>query len=472
MTTRFAVCLTLLVACGGDDDGGVDAAVDTGAVLDAGTDAPRVDAGPEPLPAIPGRIPDTEATEGRASCRYARGAMPWETLGESQPLGDAIPIDHVLVLVQENRSFDHYFGAMEGVDGIAPEHTNPDASGADVAPFHTDEYCIEDVAHSWTAVWNQYADGAMSGFVQTSEPEGARAMGYLTEADLPFYYALYRTFAMSDRHFCSMLGPTWPNRYFLTSATSFGRIRNDTIDEDAREGDYVLFQQLDARRLGWRVYQSDLPTPIGLYPQYAGRRLSRIQPMDRFFDDVAAGDLPAVTFLEPQFFQGVDQTDEHPPANPQRGQAFVHRVVEALTQSPLWSRSALVITYDEHGGFWDHVPPPEACPPDALAPELRPTDAPGGFDRLGVRVPLVVVSPYAKANYVSHEVTDLTSVLRLVQTRWLLPALSARDANAWPMLDLFDFEAPPFMEPPRFEAPPVDAAQVDACRAAFPGGGI
>ena len=240
--------------------------------------------------------------------------------------------------------------------------------------------------------------------------------------------------------------------------------------EDVRlVDDYVIMQQLDARGIDWRIYQSDVPFVLGGYARYAGRRLARIQGLDVLFQDLEAGTLPAVVWVDPSFFQGVDQTDEHPPANPQRGEEFIHAITEALFASPVWERTALIVSYDEHGGFYDHVPPPDACVPGDFAPDGRPGEA---FDRLGFRVPLAVVSPYARAGYVSDRVTDLTSILRFVQTRFLLPAFTGRDANAWPLLDMFDFDAAAFMDPPSITPPSIDMAQVDACRAEFPGGGI
>lgn len=457
-------CL-LVVACGDDDGSVVDDDMGTPPVDMA---MPPVDMGPVPLPAIPSRIPEADAAEGRAGCAFGKGAMPWETVGEEHPIGDDIPIDHIIVVIQENRSFDHYFGTMEGVDGFPDDYTNPNSDGDPVAPFHTDEYCIRDVAHSWNAVHTQVGDGSMDGFIATSDPLGERAMGYLDGSDLPFYWDLYSTFAMSDHHFCSVLGPTWVNRYYAMSGTSFGLTGNGAIPEDRIPTDepHIIMQQLDERRLGWRVYQSDVPFVLGGYGHYAGRRLRSIRPLDDFFDDVAEGNLPHVTFVDPSFFQGVEQSDEHPPANPQFGERFIHSLVTALFESPLWERTAMVVTYDEHGGFFDHVEPPEACPPGDYGP-----DRSGAFDQYGVRVPLVVVSPYAKAGYVSNQVTDLTSVLRLIQARWLLPAFTGRDANAWPLLDMFDFDAPPFMDPPTLVTPTIDAERNAACHAAFPDSG-
>ena len=144
----------------------------------------------------------------------------------------------------------------------------------------------------------------------------------------------------------------------------------------------------------------------------------------------------------------------------QKGQLFVAGVVNALMTSPQWTRSALFVTYDEHGGYWDHVPPPMACAPDAIGPI---GGSPWTFDRYGVRVPFVVVSPYAKRHYVSHTVTDQTAVLRFIQTRHDLPALTKRDANASPLLEMFDFENPPFMKPPKLRKAKIDAKRAAEC---------
>ncbi|MCS6799412.1 MAG: alkaline phosphatase family protein [Myxococcota bacterium] len=460
------LALTVLAsACGGDasptagDAGVPDAARDTG--------PPPYDAGPIT------RIPEEEARAGRQACRYGRGALPWHTIGEPWPVADQIPIDFIFVLMLENRSFDHYFGAMPGVDGFPPDASNPDASGRPVRPFHIDDYCIEDVAHGWDAVHRQWNNGAVDGFVITNDPNGERALGYLTDRDLPFYWSLYRTFAMSERHFCSVLGPTWPNRLYLLGGSSGGNTSNRNFPESMREEPYVVMQQLDMAGVPWRIYNSDVPFAVGGYPEYVGRRLSKLRAYNRLREDLQNPDtLPRVIFIDPSFIQGVAQTDEHPPANPQAGQHFVWGLVRDLTRSPVWPRSVLFITYDEHGGFYDHVPPPPACVPDELEPILEPGDYPGRFDRLGFRVPLVVVSPYARRGYVSREITDHASILRFIQTRFSLPALTARDANAWPMLDMFDFDSPPDTTVPDFPEPPIDEAQMAACRAEFGEGGF
>ncbi|GAB5541632.1 MAG: hypothetical protein SangKO_013920 [Sandaracinaceae bacterium] len=462
------VVLSILLCLGCDgaapEDGGVDGGV---TAPDSGV-TPPYDAGPFE------RIPEAEAEAGRGGCAFGRGAMPWETVGEEFPIGGDIPIRHFIVLMQENRSFDHYFGAMPGVDGIPAGASNPRADGTPVEPFHTSEYCIRDVAHSWSASHRQWNDGANDGFVTTNEPGGERALGYLDDADLPFYWDLARTFAMSDHHFCSVLGPTWVNRFYMLSGTSFGRTSNGEVDRERipEEGHHVIFEQLDLAGVSWGIYFDSAPFVFGGYPHYALRPPQRRKihelddETDGFFAALEAGTLPEVVFIDPtwDWTAGVDATDEHPPANPQRGQAWVREIVSRVMASDIWAETAIIVTYDEHGGFYDHVPPPEACHPG----DYPSGASDGDFDRLGFRVPLIVVSPYARAGYVSPRVTDLSSIPRLLQARYLLPALTGRDANAWPMLDMFDFASPPHLTPPTLAEAPVDEARIAACHAAFP----
>lgn len=459
-----AAALGMAAAVMGCGDDGSPAGTDAGAVDDGGADA-----GPSYT-----RVSEAQASAMRDSCGFDQGAMPWETVGEEYPIGGDIPIDHIVLLMQENRSFDHYFGTMPGVEGIPAGASNPDAMGNPVAPFHTTEYCIDDVHHGWDPSHIQYGDGDNDGFVLTNDPGGERALGYFTDADIPFYWDLYGTFAMSDHHHCSVLGPTLVNRLYSISGSSFGLIRNVPVPPDrvATRSPAHLFDELDAAGIDWAIYAGDLAVALGMFPLYLLNQSGRIRTHDDFFAAVAAGTLPPVSLVDPTFLGAAMQQSEHPPGDPQVGQHLVWQVVDALTKGPEWSTTALIVTYDEHGGFYDHVPPPAACPPGDFPPDIGDGgDFDAKFDRLGFRVPLVVVSPYAKAGYVSDRVTDLTSVLRFVQTRFLLPALTARDANAWPLLDMFDFDAPPFMDPPSFDEPTVDQAILDDCIMRYPDSG-
>jgi len=424
------------------------------------------------------RVPEAEASASRAACDFGRGSFPAETVGQEHPIGDDIPIEHFLVVMQENRSFDHYFGTMPGVDGIPTDATNPDMDGAPVETFHTTDFCINDVRHGWNDSHRQYNGGLNDGFVTTNAPSGDRALGYFDETDLPFYWDMAQTFAFSDHHFCSVLGPTFVNRLYFMGASSLGRISNGSIDNErvpADGGEYNIFQQLDRAGIEWRYYFVTVPAIWGTYPTYGlhPRRRDRARPIDELFEDLATGDLPPVVYIDPGFELNnrVVSTDEHPPANPQYGQAWVRSVVTAVMASPIWRETALIITYDEHGGFYDHVPPPEACPPGDWPPDLESGSVDADFDRLGFRVPLFVVSPWSRAGYVSDQVTDLTSVLRLIQARFGLPALTGRDAAAWPMLDMFDFDNPPFMDPPTLAEAPLGPTGLTQCDTAFPDGG-
>ncbi|MBY0280087.1 alkaline phosphatase family protein [Candidatus Binatia bacterium] len=411
--------------------------------------------------------PLARAQEAPPDCSFAAGDLP-ATTNPGGLHGAQIPIDTIVVLMQENRSFDHYFSRLSGdVDRPKADASNPNPlGGAPIKRFHQKKLCetAGDLSHSWNGSHNEWNNGAMDGFTtvnaNSADPTGSRTMGYYTARDLPFYYSLYRTFAISDRHFCSLLGPTYPNRYYLLTGTSFGHINNAFPNFGAGEWTQpTIFEQLDAAGVTWTLYYSDLPFAL-LFGYGRDHSATNFKPIAQYFTDAAAGTLPQVTFVDPAFLEGEDENDEHPPSNVQKGQEFTSRIVGALMSSPQWSRSALFITYDEHGGYWDHVPPPLACAPDAIGPIGGST---WGFDRYGVRVPFVVVSPYAKRHYVSHTVTDQTSVLRFIQTRHDLPALTARDANADPLLEMFDFANPPFVKPPKLKPAKIDAKRALDC---------
>jgi phospholipase C len=418
----------------------------------------------------------TGSCEQPPDCRFAAGALPAETLPAGGLHGAQIPIDHIVVLMQENRSFDHYFDQLFRENApperrLAPLPPNPDPTGGPpIHPFRQTRLCdVADVSHSWNASHQQWNGGLNDGFTASNavaqDPTGSRALGYYGGSDLPFYYALYSTFAMSDRHFASLLGPTYPNRLFLLAGTSFGHVHNDFPPALDQYGP-SLFERLDAAGISWKIYFSDLPF-TSMFAAVRAFGSARSVSVAEFYTDAAAGTLPQVVIIEPKYFGGPnEETDEHPPANPQAGQHFVAQVVKALFESPLWPRTAFFLTYDEHGGYYDHVPPPPACVPGDQPPILHSNDVAADFDRLGFRVPFVLVSPYARPHYLSHRVQDHTSILRFIETRFDLPALTARDANADPLLGLFDFENPAFMTPPTLPEATIDPDRAAACEGA------
>jgi len=422
--------------------------------------------GPSPLPY------DDHAND-RLTCKFGKGKLTTETVGSGVPHGDALPFEHVVVLMQENRSFDHYFMKLPDygvtdVDVAKPTDFNLDPSNNDekITLFHETRMCIVDVDHDWEPVHDQYNLGKMDGFVATNNPGGARAMGYYDATDFPFYYWMAKTFSISDRFFSSTLGPTWPNRFFFYAGTAWGNTKTETVDPVADPAYYTeprITDLMTTAGRSWKVYRSGLSSfaiIFGFNAENLGGQLSD------FKTDVQNDTLPSLVLIDPSF-SGANQNDEHPPTNPQLGQQLVADVYKTLTSNPnVWKKTVFFLIYDEHGGFYDHVPPPPACQPDNYAPYKY------DYGRLGIRVPIIVASPYVKAGYVSHFVTDLTSVTRFIENRFDLPAMTDRDANAWPMLDMFDFANPPFTTPPS-GAPPavVNAAQQQWCQNNPPGTG-
>ena len=418
----------------------------------------------------------------RASCAYGSGDLALDTLADVAPrLGAQIPIDTFVLVMQENRAFDHYFSELtvpgQTVDGASRDATNPDPTtpGGTIARFHQTAYCFDNPAESWSQTHREIDGGALDGFTaqnaQADDPTGARAMGYYDETDLPYYYALARAFAISDRHFASVQANTWPNRMFYMAGTARG-IVDDTFPPSADGSGHALpdlFTRLDDAKVTWAFYVQDFPTlaiDVGAFGQHE----ENVLPFAQFFTDAAAGTLPRVVFVEGTDLDGGVSPDEDPPADVQVGEQMVHDIVAATMASPQWPRAALLFSYDEHGGLYDHVAPPAACAPDDTPPALGSGDVPGAYDALGLRVPLIVVSPYAKRGYVSHVVTDHTSILRLLEARFELPALTHRDANAVPPFDMFDFDHPDTTVPALPDAP-LDQAQRDACAAKYPAHG-
>jgi phospholipase C len=333
-------------------------------------------------------------------------------------------LDHIVVLCMENRSYDHYLGWLPGGDGIQSGLTYADDNGAPHSTHHLTDWqgCgFNDPDHSVEGGALQLNNGACDGFRKGSNDDFA--LGYYTAKDLAFLGPLVREFTTFDRYFCSILGPTYPNRLYTHSAAT-DRLTN-TTDVSSMP---TIWDRLAAAGVPANYYFSDLPV-LALYGQ---KYASIARPFGTFFAQAASGTLPAYSYLDP-FFLGEDQggsNDDHPHADIRRGQALLSSVVHALMASPLWERTALVITYDEWGGFFDHVAPP-------VLPDADPAHAQAGF-----RVPCVVVSPFARRGYVGHEVYDHTSILKMVEWRYGLAPLTARDAAARNLAEALDFASP------------------------------
>jgi phospholipase C len=500
--------------------------------------------------------------------------------------GDLGKVKHVIIVMQENHSFDNYFGALAYAPG-SPYHRpghDPEKNSCDegerddegcsrndhrcvdgltcaigksgklvcfdsnvdaedrrlVTAFHDPRRCVlPDLDHSWVGTHREanfkHPNRSLQhprndGFVRandvTEQPDNGvesptedQTMNFYNQDEIPFYYDLAQRFAISDRFFCSVLGPTFPNRAYLLAATSFGHLTTSDSFPPPGSGGYkpitgTIFDLLEKNGVTWADYFSDVPQggsfrpfgPTGVDPHFL--------PVQVFLAQAAGlpgvPPLPQVAFVDPNFgvLNPAAENDEHPPTDIQRGQAFVSQVINAVRNGPNWKDSIVFLTYDEHGGSFDHVKPPHApqggaATPDGIFPGqcadlsnvpaslqpgggaecasnlLSPADssvknatdlcpalaaAPTGpfpkqcaaFDQLGFRVPFVAISPFSKPHYVSHTVGDHTSMLALIEKRFL-PAgshLTGRDQHASTLEDLFDFDASPSLQTPLTQAAP------------------
>ncbi len=377
---------------------------------------------------------------------------------------DTMPeIEHIVVLMMENHSYDNYLGMLRRGDGFArgrrggPANSNPTGVPGQVLPaFHMPNDCQQDghPSQDWLASHEQYADGRNDGFVTSAS--GPVAMGYWDGTDLPFYYSLASTFPLADRWFSSLLGQTLPNRRYLLAATSAGMVNDDVSQLTQRPPNGTIFDRLDQHGIDWRDYYHS-GSNAGSLAWLS--EISAIGPhnvtVDHFFEDAASGSLPGLSLVDPDFGTG----SEEDPQDISEGERFSSEVVRAVMHGPAWHKTLLVWLYDEHGGYYDHVPPPPALPPDSIAP-TPPSGVSSydGFARYGFRVPALVVSPFAKRDHVSHVVYDHTSILAMVERKWNLPALTYRDANASDLTDFLDLKRPGFRDPPALKAPAASAS--------------
>lgn len=355
---------------------------------------------------------------------------------------DGTPMfDHVVVVMQENRSFDHMLGWAPRADGRQAGLTYVDNAGVAHAtyPLAPDyQGCLHaDPDHSYEGGRIQYDNGRCDGFLRGKND--IYAIGYYRRPDLDFFGQAVRDWTIADRYFCSVLGPTFPNRIYQHAAQT-DRLSNTFAISTLP----TIWDRLaDAGRIG-RYYYHDLPF-LGLW---GAKYLPIARPASSFYDDCAAGTLPDVAFVDPAFLQEATGTgaDDHPHNDVRAGQSYLNGIYDAVTKGPKWDRTLLVINYDEWGGFFDHVAPPRR-------PITASERALGNDGRLGFRTPLMLVSPYARNHQVVSSVYDHTSVLKLIEKRWNLPPLAVRDANALSLGTALDFAQRPRTAPSYAVAP-------------------
>ena len=440
--------------------------------------------------------------------------------------GSLQSINHIIFMLQENRSFDEYFGAMrdywrkngypdQPFDGLAqfndPPGLAPTIPGCDpafpfspapapevdctidlaspmVASFHTISQCTENPSPSWNEShvdWNISNPvspvATMDGFVRTAandgrrdspplnDTNGVRAMGYYTGDDLPYYYFMASNFATSDRWFSPVMSRTQLNRMYLVAGTSAGHAY--PLSATAGQlNNKTIFELLQNASVSWRIYVSDdqdSPLKNGSEESmftFSNSHIANFVPASQFLTDLQTNNLPAVSEIDPGFARGLDEHSGENPTVPsgkiQSGAAYVSSLINAFMQSPYWKDSVFILSWDENGGFYDHVPPQPMPSPDGIPP----SDLPAGdictvstgpncdFIYSGFRVPLIVISPFSKKNYVSHTVADYTAIAKFIETRFGLPNLTNRDAAQMDMTEFFDFVNAPWMTPPK---PPV-----------------
>ena len=378
--------------------------------------------------------------------------------GDDGPVG----ITNYVYLMLENRTYDHVFGArkLQGMagDGLVMGMSNPDMNGVAVPIYEApkEQLCVEDPPHGWDESHRQWNAGANDGFVTEqqaahSNVSGHDPMQYLTRTQIPISWALADNYTTCDRWFASVMGPTIPNRAYWHLASSFGIDDNmAVITEFASLPAPSIFNRLHDKNIDWVYYYSSFSIvsifqgaegpyklDLGPPPNEGTGHIRRFgEASDRvgqFFKDAAAGTLPPVTYIEPYF--GGGGNDDHPPTHPIMAQSLIAAVYLALAKSPQWKNTMLLITYDEHGGFFDHVPPPTNPDDDTLAKYGI-----DGFQQMGFRVPAIVIGPYAKQNYVSSVQYDHTSALKHLQTAFGLEPLNARMNNANDLSDCIDMD--------------------------------
>ena len=445
-------------------------------------------------------------------------------------------LNHIIFMVQENRSFDHYFGELrqywknnhysdtsfDGLpqfnptSGIAPLYgpppTNPgcdpafpppddcteDSASPNITSYHLITQCIENPSPSWNEShqdWNLSepisTTPLLNGYVYTGahdarnntpsfyDTNGIRVMGYYTDADLNYYYYMATQFSTSDRWFSPVMTRTQPNRDYLIAATSQGYvypIGTDSGDQNLLTAT-TIFQELQNAGISWKIYVNPAnsscasnPTPqclltISYIQNFAwGQTIpqnypNNLVPISQYFTDVQNGTLPQVAMIEPAYNAGLDEhgsdSDQYP-VDIQLGAQYVESLINPLMTSVSWSDSAFILTYDEGGGIYDHVAAQPAVSPDGIKPvDLEPSDICTGntgpncdFVYTGYRVPLIVISPYAKKHYVNHNVADYTAILKLIEKRFNLASLTKRDAAQINMTQFFNFNFPPWKTPP------------------------
>jgi phospholipase C len=357
------------------------------------------------------------------------------------------PIKHFVVLMQENHSYDNYFGTYPKGDGTPPDTCQPvnlkDSSKGCVKPFRIAGRPIEDLNHSQRVAHRQLDHGAMDGFVDALRRENGKVqpntMGYYDGKDIPYYWNIADNFVLFDRFFTSSAGGSVSNHMYWVTGTP-GNTEDEVIPPEGFD-QTTIFDRLEAKGISWKFYVQNYDKGINFRNRGIGDRgsqivwvpllnyaryldnpelSSKIVDLDEYYKDLDRGTLPSVAFIAPA------GSSEHPPGSIQAGERFVRTLINGLMRSKMWSSSAFMWTYDDWGGWFDHVKPPKV-------------DKWG----LGFRAPALLVSPYARKGYIEHSTLDFTSMLKFIEQNWGVKPLAKRDREANSSAPAFDFTKPP-----------------------------
>ncbi len=339
---------------------------------------------------------------------------------------DQSAIKHIIVIFHENHTFDNYFGTYPGANGLTENISLPASKGSNqtVIPYHLSSNRTNDLDHSRQAALSCYNNGSMNGFVYTEKSD--LTMGYYNGSDIPYYWDYASKFVLLDNYFTSVMGPSLPNHLYLIAGQSGGIEEN--IDNYCFDGKLIM-DELDSKGLSWTYYWEDgnstasysNPLPACSSLQSNQSRIKNLEPADQFISDVKNDNLASMVWIIPK-----ENESEHPPDDIVAGEQYTVSLINAVMESQYWSSSAIILAWDDYGGWYDHVPPPQV---DSF-----------GY---GFRSPCLIISPYAKEGIIDHTLADHTSILKFIETLYGLSPLASRDSQANDLLEAFNFSQSP-----------------------------